>query len=101
MDVSLDHEPTLIERGTVVHLNYPITTRRGTHDSCPAQWELWTPHPSVPRKDGEGAYGQECELPPIASTGPRLRGLDARLHFLACTERRQLSIRAHGTSEAG
>jgi hypothetical protein len=28
------------------------------------------------------------------------RGLDAQLHFLTRTERRQLSIRAHGTAEA-
>jgi hypothetical protein len=27
MDESPDHEPTLIERGMGVHLNYPITDR--------------------------------------------------------------------------
>jgi hypothetical protein len=55
MDVSPDHEPTLIKRGTDVHLNHPVTAQRGTHDSRPARWESWTPHPFVPRKDDEGA----------------------------------------------
>jgi hypothetical protein len=74
MDVSPDHEPTLIERGTNVHLNHPITAQRGIHDSRPTRWESWTPHPSVPQKDGEGAYGQDGELALIASIGPRLGG---------------------------
>jgi hypothetical protein len=30
--------------------------------------------PSVPRRDDEGTCGQDGELPPIASTGPRLGG---------------------------
>jgi hypothetical protein len=55
MDVSPDHEPTLIERGTDVHLNHPITTQQGTHDSRPARWESWTPHPPPSRgKKAEG-----------------------------------------------
>jgi hypothetical protein len=29
------------------------------------------------------------------------RGLDARLHFLSCTQHRRVSMRAHGTAEAG
>jgi hypothetical protein len=74
MDVSLDHEPTLIERGTNVHLNHPITAQRGIHDSRPARWESWTPHPSVLQKDGDGAYGQDGELAPIVLSGPRLGG---------------------------
>jgi hypothetical protein len=45
MDVSPDHEPTLIEWGTDVQLNHPITARRGTQDSRPALWESWTRHP--------------------------------------------------------
>jgi hypothetical protein len=74
MDVSPDHDSTLIERGTGVHLNHPITARRGTRDSRPARWESWTPHPPVPRKDGEGAHEQDGEHTPIASNGPRLGG---------------------------
>jgi hypothetical protein len=72
MDVSPDHEPTLIERGTNIHLNRPLTARRGIHDSRPARWESWTPHPSALRKGGEGAYGQAGELDLIALSGPRL-----------------------------
>jgi hypothetical protein len=74
MDVSPDHEPTLIERGTDVHLNHPTTAQRGTHDSLPARWESWAPHPSVPRKGGKGAYGQDGELALIALRGPRFGG---------------------------
>jgi hypothetical protein len=50
MDESLDHEPTLIERGMGVHLNHPITARRGTCNSRPARWELQTPRP--PSREG-------------------------------------------------
>jgi hypothetical protein len=70
MDVSPNHEPTLIERGTDVHLNHPLTAQRGIHDSQPTRWELWTPHPSVLWKDAEGAYKQVRALAPIASSGP-------------------------------
>jgi hypothetical protein len=67
MDVSPDHEPTLIERGTDVHLNHPLAAQRGIRDSRPARWESWTPHPSTPRRGGEGAHKQAGELTPIAS----------------------------------
>jgi hypothetical protein len=82
MDVSPDHEPTLIERGTDIHLNHPLSAQRGIHDSRPARWESWTPHLSTLRKGGEGAHKQVRELAPITSSGPRLGGLDARLHLL-------------------
>jgi hypothetical protein len=101
MDVSLDHEPTLIEWGTDVHLNHPLTAQRGIHDSRPARWESWTPHPSVLRKDGEGTYKQVEELAPIASSGLRLGGSMHDYTFWACTECRRMSIRAYGTAEAG
>jgi hypothetical protein len=74
MDASPEHKPTLIELGTGVHLNHPITARRGTHDSRPTRWESWTPHPPVPRRDGEGMYKQVGEHVPFASNGPRLGG---------------------------
>jgi hypothetical protein len=101
MDVSLDHEPTLIERGTDVHLNHPLTAQRGIRDSRPARWESWMPHPSVLRKDGEGACKQVGELAPIASNGPRLGGSTHSYTSWRCTERRQVLIRVHGTAEAG
>jgi hypothetical protein len=100
MDVSPDHELTLIERGTDVHLNHPLTTRRGIHDSRPARWELWTPHPSALQKGGEGAYGQAGELAPIALSGPRLRGSTHGYPSWTCTECRKMPICAHGTTEA-
>jgi hypothetical protein len=74
MDVSPDHESTLIERGTNIHLNYPLSAQRGIRDSRPVRWESWTPHSTVLRKDGEGAYKQVRELALIASNGPRLGG---------------------------
>jgi hypothetical protein len=74
MDVSPDHDPTLIERGTDVHWNHLITDQRGMRDSRPIRWESWTPHPSVLRKDGEGAYGQDGELTTIALSGLWLGG---------------------------
>jgi hypothetical protein len=70
MDVSPDHEPTLIERGMDIHLNHPLTAQRGVRDSRLARWESWTPHPSALWKDDEGAYKQVGELNPIASSGP-------------------------------
>jgi hypothetical protein len=57
--------------------------------------------PSVPRRDGEGTYKLVGEPALIASTGPRLGGLDARLHLLGCTKRRRCQIRARDTAEAG
>jgi hypothetical protein len=40
------------------------------------------PHPSVPRRDNEGACKQDGEHPSIALTRPKLGGLDAWLHLL-------------------
>jgi hypothetical protein len=101
MDMSLDHEPTLIERGTDVHLNHPITAQRGTRVSRPTRWESWTPHPPVPRKDDEGAHEQDGEHPPIASNGPGIRSSTHGYTSWLCTERRRVSIHAHDTTEAG
>jgi hypothetical protein len=86
MDVSPDHEPTLIEWATNVHLNHPLTAQRGIRDSRPTRWESWTPHPSVLRKDDEGAYKQVEELAPIASSGPRLGGSTHGYTSWICTE---------------
>jgi hypothetical protein len=91
MDMSLDHEPTLIEQGTDVHLNYPLTAQRGIHDSRFARWESWTPHPSALRKGGQGAHKQAGEPAPIALSGPRLRGSTHDYTSWTCTERRQMS----------
>jgi hypothetical protein len=70
MEESPDHEPTLIEWGMGVHLNHPITAQRRTRNSRLARWELWMPHLSVPRRDGEGAYKQDGEPPRSLRLGP-------------------------------
>jgi hypothetical protein len=48
MDVSLDHETTLIEQGMGVHLNYPLTARQSICDSQHARWEAWIASPLLP-----------------------------------------------------
>jgi hypothetical protein len=70
MDESPDHEPTLIEWGMGVHLNHLITARRGTCNSRPARWELWTPHPSVPRGTMKGCTNKSQSPPRSPRTGP-------------------------------
>jgi hypothetical protein len=82
MDVSPDHEPTLIERGTDVHLNHSLAAQRGIHDSQPARWESWTPHPSALRKGGEGVHKTSSRAHLDRLEWARARGLDARLHLL-------------------
>jgi hypothetical protein len=56
--------------------------------------------PPVPRKDGEGEYEQDGEHVPIASNGPRLGGSMHGYTSWICTKCIQMSIRAHGTTEA-
>jgi hypothetical protein len=74
MDESLDHEPTLIERGMGVHLNHPITARRGIRNSRPDRWELRQPHPPSRGGTARERSKQVEELAPIALNGPRLGG---------------------------
>jgi hypothetical protein len=47
------------------------------------------PHPSVPRRDGEGARKQDREHPSIASTRPGLGGSTHSYTSWRCTERRR------------
>jgi hypothetical protein len=68
MDESPDHEPTLIERGMGVHLNHPITARRGTCNLRPARWELQTPRP--PSRGGTARGRTEKSESP--SQSPRM-----------------------------
>jgi hypothetical protein len=56
--------------------------------------------PSVPRRDGEGAFKTSRRARPDRLEWAQARGLDARLHLLGCTERRQRQVRARGTAEA-
>jgi hypothetical protein len=99
--VSPDNEPTPIEWGTNVHLNHLLTTQRGICDLRPTRWESWIPHPSVLRKDDEGAYEQVRELIPVASNRPGLGGSTHGYTSWICTERKRVSTRAHNTAEAG
>jgi hypothetical protein len=63
MDVSPDHEPTLIEQGMGVHMNCPITAQRGTCDSRPSRWESQTPR--SPSSGGTvRGLTEESESPP-------------------------------------
>jgi hypothetical protein len=42
--------------------------------------------PSVPRRDGEGAFRTRRRAHPDRLEWAQARGLDARLHLLGCTE---------------
>jgi hypothetical protein len=75
MDESPDHEPTLTERGMGVHLNHPITTQWGIHNSRPARWGLRKSHPPPRGETARERIKQVEELAPIASNGPRLGSL--------------------------
>ena len=80
MDVSLDHEPTLIERGTNAHLNYLSTAHQGIRDSQPIRGKHRSPHSSSLRKGDEGRntkprsspdrsyLGQDSGAPRITTT---------------------------------
>jgi hypothetical protein len=57
--------------------------------------------PSVPRRDGEGAFNTSRRARPDRLERAQARGLDARLHLLGCTERRQRQLCARGTTEDG
>jgi hypothetical protein len=57
--------------------------------------------PCVPRWDGEGAFKTSRRARPDLLERAQAWGLDARLHLLGCTERRQRQLCAHGNTEAG
>jgi hypothetical protein len=67
-------KPTLIEWGMGVHLNHPITARRGIRDSRLARWGLRKPHPPSRGGMARERIRQVEELAPIASNRPRLGG---------------------------
>jgi hypothetical protein len=48
--------------------------------------------PSVPRRDGEGAFKTSRRARPDRLERAQARGLDARLHLLGCTECRQRQL---------
>jgi hypothetical protein len=57
--------------------------------------------PSVPWRDDEGAFKPSRRARPDRLERAEARGLDARLHLLGCTERRQCQLCVRGTAEAG
>jgi hypothetical protein len=57
--------------------------------------------PSVPRRDNEGAFKTSRRARLDHLERAQARGLDAWLHLLGRTERRQCQIRVCGTAEAG
>jgi hypothetical protein len=96
MDESPDHERTLIERGMGVHLNHPITAQQGIHNPRPDRWGLRKPHPPF-----RGGMVREClntrwRARPDCLERAQARGLDARLHLLGSTGRRQRQTCACG-----
>jgi hypothetical protein len=92
-------DPYRIEHGRPLELPDNSSTRNPQFAT--RSWELWMPHPSVPQRDGERVCEQDREHPPIASTRPGLGGSTRGYTSWICTERRRVSIRAHGTTEAG
>jgi hypothetical protein len=80
MDESLDHEPTLIKRGMGIHFNHPITAQRGIHNSRPARWELWKPHP--PSRGGTTRQRTNKSDSTDRLERAQARGLNARIHLL-------------------
>jgi hypothetical protein len=89
MDESPDHEPTLSERGMGLHMNHPITAQQEIRNPRPDRWGLWRPHP--PSRGGTmrerpNTSRRTC---PDRLERAQARGLDARLHPLGRTERRQ------------
>jgi hypothetical protein len=78
--MSPDHELTLIERGTDVHLNHPITAQRGTHDSrLDGSRGHLTPCPAEARRRGVWTIRRAR---PDRLEWAQAQGLDARLHLL-------------------
>jgi hypothetical protein len=90
-------QPTLIERGMGVHLNHPLTARRGIRNPRPDRWGLWKPHP--PSRGGTARARlkrRRAHLDRLERA--QTRGLDARLHLLGCTGRRQCQLRVRHQS---
>jgi hypothetical protein len=54
--------------------------------------------PSVPRRDGEGAFKTRWRAHPDHLKRAQARGLDARLHLLGCTECEKYQSCAHDQS---
>jgi hypothetical protein len=54
--------------------------------------------PSVPRRDGEGAFKTRRRARPDRLEWAQARGLDARLHLLGCTERERYQSRVRHRS---
>jgi hypothetical protein len=54
--------------------------------------------PSVPRKDGEGAFKTRRRARPDRLKWAQARGLDARLHLLGCAERERYQLRVRHQS---
>jgi hypothetical protein len=106
--------PRSLENGTEPHLAnprkcfngrvsgpraYPYRTGHGRPLEPPANSSTRNPQfatrsmgvvetsPSVPRRDGEGAFRTRWRARPDRLEWAQARGLDARLHLLGCTER--------------
>jgi hypothetical protein len=101
MDESLDHEPTLIERGMGIHLNHLINSSTRNPQFATRSMGVAETSPSVSRRDGEGAFKTSRRARPDRLEQAQARELDARPHLLGCTKRRKYQLCARGTTEAG
>jgi hypothetical protein len=89
MEESPDHEPTLIEGGMGVHLNYPIIARRGIRNPRPDRWGLWKPHHPSRGGTARARTNASRRARPDRLELAQARGLEARLHLLRCTEHKK------------
>jgi hypothetical protein len=89
MDESPDHETTLIEWGMGVHLNHPITSRRGIRNPRPGRWGLRKPHPPSCGGTARARSTQVGELARSPRTGPgsgaRRTATPPRVHRMQAT----------------
>jgi hypothetical protein len=69
-------------------LEPPASSSTRNPQSAPRSMGVVETSPSVPRRDGEGAFITRRKARPDRLERAQARGLDARLHLLGCTERK-------------
>jgi hypothetical protein len=72
-----------------LHLNHPITAQREIRNPRPDRWGLWRPHPLSRGGTVRERPNTSRRARPDRLERAQARGLDARLHPLGSTERRQ------------
>jgi hypothetical protein len=82
MGVSSDHELTLIERGTGVHLNHPLTAQSGDPRFVTRSMGVTDTSPLRPAEGRQRGVRTSRRAHPNCLEWAQARGLDARLHLL-------------------